>query len=839
MKKILFLFVFTFFSLFTSTNAQETFFQYGLSREILEVKFSPDRARLVSYSYDDGVFLWDVKSGRLLWHRKTGFVQKAREYYTLTSFAFSPDRKLLASGSGNGSLQLWDAETGKILWRADVHSDSVTAIEFTPDGKHIVSAASPKKEASEIKLVRVADGQAVSKLDGNPCTVVAMTFENEGQTLKAGNLDGNVQAWNLETRQLIEPQKPCRMIRTYEWETSFSPDLTLSAMRTGEKELTVKNTGTGEIVKKIEAQAYRVYSKFTGDGKSLIFSGYSGFTLYNLATGEARKLDEVSRVGSGFDLSLDGNLFAEGGSMGDGAIKITEPATGKSFFLDGHPGVVGGIAFTPDGKFFAVGGSDRNVYIFDAADKKSVGKISGNSKPIISLAISPNGEKLVAVEKDGFLRVWDWQTRSQTNQVESRFPFALRSVKFSPDGKYLLAINDSSGMTLYDANSWKQIRTFCADDENSNYDCGPEVVSANFSPDGNLVFAGHRNGTIRIWDIKQKGLLKKTKYGGVLSSLAAIGDGGKFLVAGGEEDQPVELIDSNSGRATVRFKNSDMDGFVDSLSLSPSQKYFVTVGISGVQLWSLNNLKPLREFEIGFSDDDVIAFSPDEKMFVIGGKNRNLLMFDTETGEKLWQLIPSYEPDALETELLKRREQAQSQVAVRKAAREKQAAAEVPPLAKKIAVNFSHYGTAESFWDQKIAESGAPDKSKSKLPRDQATVAWFTLTNDSDLPVSIDTNSMMFDPKCKGLCDGAEISSRYILELKDGKTRVNGFDMYSSTILPPKRSVYFSVALDHFSSSKAVYLGFTFQKENPDDENSDDYGTEQKIYLPREADLPK
>lgn len=120
---------------------------------------------------------------------------------------------------------------------------------------------------------------------------------------------------------------------------------------------------------------------------------------------------------------------------------------------------------------------------------------------------------------------------------------------------------------------------------------------------------------------------------------------------------------------------------------------------------------------------------------------------------------------------------------------------------------------------------------KLKLPKEKASVAWFTLTNESDLPVSIDTNSMILNPKCKGLCDGAEISSRYVMELANGETRVNGFDMFSNTILPPKTTVYFSISLEDFAASKAIYLGFTFQKDNPDSNYSNDYGTEQKLYV--------
>ena len=55
--------------------------------------------------------------------------------------------------------------------------------------------------------------------------------------------------------------------------------------------------------------------------------------------------------------------------------------------------------------------------------------------------------------------------------------------------------------------------------------------------------------------------------------------------------------------------------------------------------------------------------------------------------------------------------------------------------------------------------------------------------------------------------------------------------MFSKTILPPKTTVYFSISLEHFAASKAIYLGFTFQKDNPDDERSNDYGSEQKLYI--------
>ncbi|HZS44737.1 MAG TPA: PQQ-binding-like beta-propeller repeat protein [Blastocatellia bacterium] len=313
--------------------------QVGHTHDILKVKFNQDGTKLISYSAGDGwLCLWDVKSGNQLWRSKTEFIQKGDEYYTLTSFAFSSDDSLIVSGSGNGTVQLWDAKIGKILWRSDAHKDSVTAVQFSPDDKTIISAASPKDGENEIKALDARTGDVLKTLEGKPCTIISMSFEDNGKLLKTGNLDAHVSEWNLETGKQINPDSglPCRMRRTYEWEVSFSSDLKTTAIRTGDKELTIKTTKTGAVEKTLEAEAYRVYSRLSADGKKVIVSSNRGFTFYNLATGEALKIPELSGTGSTIDLSQDGSLFAEGGGWGNAAIKITDTKSGTSHLIDGR-----------------------------------------------------------------------------------------------------------------------------------------------------------------------------------------------------------------------------------------------------------------------------------------------------------------------------------------------------------------------------------------------------------------------------------------------------------------------------------------------------------------------
>jgi hypothetical protein len=378
---------------------------------------------------------------------------------------------------------------------------------------------------------------------------------------------------------------------------------------------------------------------------------------------------------------------------------------------------------------------------------------------------------------------------------------------------------------------------------------GVPVSSAMFSKDGKRIWSSHVNGTLRTWDINQGNQVKSFKIGEAASLIQISPDDKTILaVSGRSQKLQLKLFDTKAGKEITGFDDEGAS-YIQALSLNPDGKHFATATVSGnVLLWELNRKKPIRALDIGFSGNDALAFSPDGKTLAVGGRNQNLFLFEVKTGNKLWQLLPTYQPSELEIRLTKQKQQRQAVLNAAKARRDRQAAIDTETFKNQVYISFEHYGDMIDPGEQRMMESGEPNKSKVKNPLENANAIWLRLHNDSPLPIEIPTQSMYLpNPKCFyalsngkkifGLCDNREISIWFGLEDKTGKSLPYGFDFGSEAILLPGTSALFAVPREDLQNGNAIQFGFTFQKE-ADENKIEDYGT-KKILRFRESDLLK
>jgi WD40 repeat protein len=69
---------------------------------------------------------------------------------------------MVVSGSDDKTIRLRDAMTGAVLQTLDDHSDSVTSVAFSPDGKMVVSGSCDKT----VRLRDAVTGAALQTLEG-------------------------------------------------------------------------------------------------------------------------------------------------------------------------------------------------------------------------------------------------------------------------------------------------------------------------------------------------------------------------------------------------------------------------------------------------------------------------------------------------------------------------------------------------------------------------------------------------------------------------------------------------------------------------------------------------
>jgi len=104
------------------------------------------------------------------------------------------------SGSWDKTVRLWDAATGALQQTLKGHSDSVTSVAFSPDGRQVVSGS----DDQTVRLWDVATGALQQTLEGHSGWVTSVAFSSDGKQVVSGSDDKTVRLWDVATGALLQ-----------------------------------------------------------------------------------------------------------------------------------------------------------------------------------------------------------------------------------------------------------------------------------------------------------------------------------------------------------------------------------------------------------------------------------------------------------------------------------------------------------------------------------------------------------------------------------------------------------------------------------------------------------
>jgi WD40 repeat protein len=289
----------------------------------------------------------------------------------VTSVAISPDGKYALSGSWDKTLKLWEISSGRKIRSFTGHSDNITSVAFSPDGKYALSGSWDKT----LKLWEISSGMELKSFTGHSDNVTSVTFSPDGKYALSGSWDKTLKLWEISS---------------------------------------------GKEIRNFTGHSDRVTSvAISPDGKYVLSGSWDKtLKLWEIVSGmELKSFTEHSNVVNSVAISSDGK-YALAGSA-DKTLKIWKISSGYKIKSFTESDYVTSVAFSPDGKYALSGNVDNTLKLWEISSGKEIKSFTGHSFWVDSVAFSPDGKYALSGSYDTTTRIWNIATGKEIAQFVS------------------------------------------------------------------------------------------------------------------------------------------------------------------------------------------------------------------------------------------------------------------------------------------------------------------------------------------------------------------------------------------------------------------------------------
>ncbi|KAF9924566.1 hypothetical protein FBU30_005513 [Linnemannia zychae] len=532
----------------------------GMDSQIACIGYSPTDHKIVFGNTDGTVKVWDIESDNVedIFESKGG--------WEIHYVVFSACGKRIALGDEAGGIFVLDIiDKQTIIDKDDYHTDAVTAIAFSPDGKQLASASdseviirniehdgleftvppgkykveylvySPSGEyllyvANAVVWIWNTKARAIHSFLDSKDGVYCPTFHSDGSQLRTHSSTFEIRTWVDIT------QESQAVIATT---ADFSKDHQQIAWCREGSEIHVLNADSGELESILEHDE--------ADVMSLIFS------------------------------PSHNNIIAT--TAMDGIVRVWNSHTGVCLArLECHKNEFTKIAFSPKGMQIATC-SQEELCLWDLSRIWSERPREVQEQPT-----SPSNNSRISVIEQ--------QTDQQGITLEAHCMYKLGDtatvLMYSPDGEEISVGMRETGVHCFDTNSLGALRTL-------KDHIGRVVTCIAYSARGDRIATGGQDKRICVWNSESGTLVLHSEYTSEITCIA-------FSVLShdpttrfydlivGSSDGSIQMlcsVDHNESADPIFFEPKSHKGQVSCCACSPDGRYIASGGRDKtMRLWS-------------------------------------------------------------------------------------------------------------------------------------------------------------------------------------------------------------------------------------------------------------
>ncbi|GAK50003.1 serine/threonine protein kinase with WD40 repeats [Candidatus Moduliflexus flocculans] len=345
------------------------------------------------YERDPAALALNLKLGMQL-QRKTlreGRLIRNIEGHTdfITSISVTPDGRFAVSGGRDRTVRVWTLANGTSLRELKGHRGSVSCVAVSPDRYFALSGSWD----TTLRLWALATGECLKVFKDHEDYVRAVAITPDGRFAISGSTDTTLRLWYLS---------PGRHVQGFEGMIVPLEDAYREAELTTAKCLRVFRGHTSDVVA-VAVSADGRYALSGSWDTSLRFWSLTNGKCLETLRGHTNYVTSVA-------LSSDGRLALSGSR--DGTIRFWSVARKKCVrVLHGHDGYVTSVAMTPDRRFAISGGWDHTIRVWQLSTGECLRVFERHTDAVEAISLTPDGHYLVSGGRDRIARYWEFDWR--------------------------------------------------------------------------------------------------------------------------------------------------------------------------------------------------------------------------------------------------------------------------------------------------------------------------------------------------------------------------------------------------------------------------------------------